>query len=131
MHPSYSPGQLIFPTHLRIDALFFGVMIAYVYHFHVSVMGRLAGHRGLLAATGLALVAPMAMVPVDHSVFVGSLGFVMLYVGYGCLLVALVTAPLDHGWVGRWLGVRRPGQRRSSGCSVIRSTSGTSTSRLP
>ena len=103
VEPSYSHDQLLFPTHLRIDALFFGVLIAYVYHFHESVIGRLAGHRGLLVATGLALVAPMAMVPVDHSVFVGSLGFAMLYVGYGCLLVAIVTTPLDYGRAGRWL----------------------------
>jgi peptidoglycan/LPS O-acetylase OafA/YrhL len=103
MGPSYSHDQLLFPTRMRIDALFFGVMIAYVYHFHESVIGRLAGHRGLLAATGLAMVAPMAVVPVDHSIFVVSLGFAMLYVGYGCLLVAIVTTPLDHGWAGRWL----------------------------
>ena len=104
MRPSYAPEQLLFPTHLRIDALFFGVMIAYVYHFHESLIGRLAGHRGLLAATGLALIAPMAMVPDDHSVFVGSIGFAMLYVGYGCMLVAIVAAPLDDGWAGRLLG---------------------------
>jgi peptidoglycan/LPS O-acetylase OafA/YrhL len=103
MGPSYSQELLLSPTHLRIDALFFGVMIAYMYHFHEPVIGRLARHRGLLAATGLVLVAPMAMVPADHSAFVGSLGFAMLYVGYGCLLVAVVATPLDHGWAGRWL----------------------------
>lgn len=104
MRPSYTHDELLFPTHLRIDALFFGVMIAYVYHFHEPVIGWLAGHRGLLAASGLALVAPMALVPIEDSVFVGSLGFAMLYVGYGCLLVAIVTLPLDQGWAGRWLG---------------------------
>ena len=131
MGPSYSQTQVLFPTHLRIDALFFGVMIAYVYHFHESVIGRLAGHRGVLAATGLLLVAPMAMVPIDSSVFVGSLGFAMLYVGYGCLLVAIVTTPLDQGWAGRWLGGAPAGCSRSSGCSAIRSISGTSRSGLP
>ena len=103
MGPSYSPDRLLFPTHLRIDALFFGVMIAYMFHFHESVIGRLARHRGLLAATGLALIAPMAIVPVEPSVFVGTLGLTMLYVGYGCLLVAIATTPLDHGWAGRWM----------------------------
>ena len=107
MGPSYSHDQVLFATHLRIDALFFGVMIAYLYHFHESIIGRLAGHRGLLATAGLALVAPMAMVPVDHSIFVGSLGFAMVYVGYGCLLVAIVATPVDHhGWAGRALRSR-------------------------
>ena len=109
MGPGYSHDQLLFPTHLRIDALFFGVLIAYVYHFHESVIGRLAGHRSLLAATGLALVAPMAVVPVENSVFVGSLGFAMLYVGYGCLLVAIVTTPLGPR-LGRGVDAERAGE---------------------
>jgi hypothetical protein len=34
LNPVYTHYSHGFPTHLRIDALFLGVALAYVYHFH-------------------------------------------------------------------------------------------------
>src|SRR5207249_748684 len=45
-----------------------------------------------LAAVGLALIGPMVFLKLETSRFVSTVGYSMLYVGYGCILLAAVTA---------------------------------------
>jgi len=85
-----------YATHLRIDGLFFGVMLAYVHHFHPHVLARLARYPLLLLAIGLALVCPMGFYEVGQYRWVWTIGYTMLYVGYGCILIACIYAPRNH-----------------------------------
>ena len=75
------------PTHLRIDSLLFGVCLAYFHHFH---RGRFAGavrrwSRRILCAS-LAALAPSVVYEAD-SVFMTTVGFTLLYLGFGGLLL--------------------------------------------
>jgi hypothetical protein len=115
---------MIAPTHMRIDSLFFGVMLAYFYHLHPHSLARVAKHRWLLIILGLALISPMAFIDQLNSPMVWTVGFTMLYVGYGCILwpssiPSRVTACSD----GR-CEARLPPSSRGSACSAIRSISG-------
>jgi len=89
----YSAYAIIFPTHLRIDSLFFGVLISYLYYFKPDLLRTLARRRAALFLCGLALVYPMIIVHLWGSVFVCTIGFVMLYMGYGCILVSMLYPP--------------------------------------
>jgi peptidoglycan/LPS O-acetylase OafA/YrhL len=95
-----------YATHLRIDGLFFGVMLAYLHHFHPSVLQRVARRPLLLVAVGLALVFPMGIYEVGVYRWVWTIGYTMLYVGYGCILIACVySSPRTHP-LGRMLASR-------------------------
>lgn len=89
------------PTHLRIDGLFFGVALAYFYHYKPAALARVARHRVALLVGGAALVLPMSLWELGTHQFVWTIGYTMLYVGYACILVALVHTPVGDGAVGR------------------------------
>jgi peptidoglycan/LPS O-acetylase OafA/YrhL len=92
-----------YPTHLRIDGLFFGVLLAYFYHFHPSPLQRLARWRVALLVVCVVLVAPLAFFPLQETPWVSTIGYTMAYLGYGCLLLVVVHTPLGEGWLGRLL----------------------------
>lgn len=91
------------PTHLRIDGLFLGVLLAYLYHMHHPVLARVARHRALLVCIGLALVLPLSVSELGEHAFAWTVGFTMLYLGYACILVAAVFAAPGDGLLGRAL----------------------------
>jgi peptidoglycan/LPS O-acetylase OafA/YrhL len=83
-------------THQRIDGLFFGVLLAYLYHMKPALLARIARHKWLLLIIGFALVLPTGLVTIGEHRWIWTIGYTMLYVGYGCILVACVyTAPGD------------------------------------
>ncbi len=89
-------------THIRIDGLFVGVLLAYLHHFHPSALARIAKRRTLLLATGLALISPMFFIHHDRY-FVWTIGYTMLYTGFSCILLAAVYATPETGLLGRML----------------------------
>lgn len=98
------------PTHLRIDSLFFGVFLAYLHHYRPGLVEPASRHHGKLLLFGAAMVAPMGFLPIS-GFFVTTVGLAMLYVGYGAILMATVHAPptsllsrLFGSAAGRWLG---------------------------
>lgn len=101
LHQPFSLERDVFPTHLRLDSLFWGVLLAYIYHFRPDLVQRLNSHRAALALLGLMLVSPMMVLKEYGSAFVWTLGFTLLYLGYGCLLLAAVLTPLEESRAGR------------------------------
>ena len=89
-------------THIRIDGLFVGVLLAYLHHFHPASLARIAQHRRLLLAAGIALISPMFFLHLDRY-FVWTIGFTMLYTGFSCILLAAVYATPETGLLGRML----------------------------
>ncbi len=102
----YRPWTQQTPTHLRIDSLFTGVLLAYWYHFQPEFFARLTRHRLILVVCGLLLVSPMAVLPLEEKPFVSTYGFTLLSVGYACLLLACVSTPIGEGRMGHWFASR-------------------------
>lgn len=101
--PSYDPYTA---THLRIDALFFGVALGYVYHFEPRWIAFARHRRAWLLAVGALFLAvsPLVVKHDQSNLVAGSLGFTIVFVGYGCILVALMETSVGDGWLGRRLG---------------------------
>ena len=97
----YDFGRQMTPTHLRIDALFLGVLLAYLHRFHPRLLAPVARSRWTLAAAGV-LVAPMFVVE-NSAPFVHTAGLTMLAVGFACLLIAAVHSDGQPGPFGRAL----------------------------
>jgi peptidoglycan/LPS O-acetylase OafA/YrhL len=78
------------PTHLRCDALFFGVLLSWLYNFRRLTFDRLANHHWLLLVVGVALFAPPFIYEIGPTVPLYTWGFTALYLGAGALLVAFL-----------------------------------------
>lgn len=88
-------------THLRMDSLFFGVLIGYFYHFKGEWLQRVGSYRYTLLLVGIGLVIPMTIIDIREDWFVSVFGFSLLYFGYGAILLAVIYTPLSDGLVGK------------------------------
>jgi len=95
--PSYRPEEFwkhMFLTHLRIDALFFGVVLGYSYHFRPGLIPSLLSNcwnRLTLEGITALLISCCFAFPAE-SPFMQSFGFTFVYLGFGGLLVLSLTA---------------------------------------
>jgi peptidoglycan/LPS O-acetylase OafA/YrhL len=96
-----SPGMVHW-THLRLDALAFGVALGCLATFFPEkCRSFVIRHRWVLLVSSLALVIPSAVrLPIDP--FVATVGLTGLYLGFGGLLMLAVYNGL--GWLPRPVG---------------------------
>lgn len=115
-HLTMNWKQVIAATHVRIDGLFFGVMLAYFYHLYPQKLAWVGRRRAILLLFGLLLISPMAYFDQGDSPLVWTIGITMLYVGYGSILLAFVYTRPGEGLLGKafksplasglaWIGV--------------------------
>lgn len=93
LNQPYSHETHLFPTHLRIDSLFFGVVLAYLHHFHGAALRRfVVRHRALLSIASGALFSLPFVLELETVPFVASVGLTLIAWGAGgLLLVAYYT----------------------------------------
>ncbi len=83
----------LYPTHLRIDSLFFGVLLAYYAHFdRERFEAAIQKNRTLLACVGIALLLPCVLFD-QYDRFNYTFGFTCLYLGFGCMLCVALRSP--------------------------------------
>lgn len=88
---TYEYLYIIEPTHLRLDSLFFGVLISYYWHFkNLSEHPFLLKNKLLLASIGVACFIPPFIFEVNSHFWMGVLGVSFLYFGSGLLLVTFL-----------------------------------------
>lgn len=88
-HPKdYS--SYLFPTHLRMDALFCGVMLGYFFHFKPQLLARVS--RWPLLVAGCALLTPIYFLEIE-SWHMYTWGLTCTYVGFACILVWAIHTP--------------------------------------
>lgn len=98
-------SQRMAATHLRIDAMLFGVGVRALAEYSSAVFARLRPWRGPLFAVWLVLWAPNLFVEPDTA-FVRTVGLTCGFVGSGALLIAAThTHAADFG---RMVGLVRP-----------------------
>lgn len=91
----HHPAQSAY-THLRMDSLFMGVAMAYLYHLHPERIRILTARPALLLVIGGLLLLPEAFLLVD-SRFVATLGFSLVAAGFGCMVLASVSVSMTEG----------------------------------
>lgn len=105
----YTHQTHLFPTHLRIDSLLFGVLLSYCHHFHHDTLrGFVRAHkRGILALSAALLSTSLFWTLFDP--FMHAVGFTLLYLGFGGVLAVAVhgvdpsrvTAHAPVQWLAR------------------------------
>jgi peptidoglycan/LPS O-acetylase OafA/YrhL len=87
----------IAPSHLRMDSLFAGVFISYLYHFSRDSFLNWSGrHRLKLLLVGTLLFFPAFIFPLGSTPLIITAGFTLLYVGSGFLLIAALVTPVPR-----------------------------------
>lgn len=103
----YTNPTHLFPTHLRIDSLLAGVLIAYWYHLRPERLKFVMQHRRLLLAVSILCVVP-SLVYHPFVPFMHTIGLTLLYVGFaGMLMLAICGGPPQSApgrTVCRWAG---------------------------
>jgi peptidoglycan/LPS O-acetylase OafA/YrhL len=106
-HYPFSNDRNLFPTHLRLDSLSFGVGLAYLKYYRPRIFTRLK-QRWLLLP-GVCALMPAFIFPLDASRFMQTFGYTVIYLGSGLILLAVLETQLLPGPAGRivaWLGAR-------------------------
>ena len=90
----------LFPTHLRIDSLFFGVLLSYFYHKNrVAFLEKARQHRWPCILAGTLLLLPPFLVGLPYTPWLYTVGFSLLYVGAGLILIGFLGLEIpDFGW---------------------------------
>ena len=99
----YSYFTHLFPTHLRLDSLSFGVLLSYWYRFHSDRFGSLVNRtRRLLFPISMLLIMP-AFILDQANIITYTIGLTSFYLGYGGFMIALLQIPLTMKGVSGWL----------------------------
>jgi peptidoglycan/LPS O-acetylase OafA/YrhL len=87
----------IFPTHLRVDALFSGVAIAYAYHYHSAWFARaFRPRRYLLIGAGIALVAAEVTLTAFSEPYDYTIGFTQRYLGAAAIVAGVLMCQIPQ-----------------------------------
>ena len=80
-------------THLRIDSLFFGVFLSYLWNFRgLEQSGFLRKNKILIGLTGVCCFVPAFIFELNTTFWLETFGLTILYFGGGLLLLALLVS---------------------------------------
>ncbi len=80
----------LLPTHLRMDALFCGVTVGYLFHFHPQFLVKMA--RWPLAVAGAMLLTPAYFMEVEYW-HMYTWGLTCMFLGFACILIWAIHLP--------------------------------------
>jgi peptidoglycan/LPS O-acetylase OafA/YrhL len=97
LRSDYSFRTHVFPTHLRLDSLLFGVAISYAHHFHGQWLQRtFRPLRHVLIAVGAAVLGSAAFLPSYRGFYVHTFGFTVHYLATGALMVGVMLSEVPN-----------------------------------
>jgi len=101
----YSFFTFYAPFHLRMDSLFFGVLISYFYHYHpFRFRETVRRFKYMMLITGMILLIPPFIIEKERSpLFILSIGFIFYYSGFGLILTAVVESNIKTTLLTRLL----------------------------
>jgi len=100
-HFSYNHWTHLFPTHLRLDALFFGVFLSYLFHSNpIRFVSFARRFRFLLICVGIVFLLPAFCFPLETTPFILTYGLTLFYLAGGCLLVSAIGFQSPSNQVG-------------------------------
>lgn len=85
----YQDARHLFPTHLRIDALFVGVALAYLRSTYRSAVMQLCRHRFILRVAGATLLSPAFFFQLEASPWIRIWGFTLFSAGSALLVLSV------------------------------------------
>jgi peptidoglycan/LPS O-acetylase OafA/YrhL len=95
---------MLYPTHLRIDSLFLGVLAGYVYHYHPDALRKWMGPRsGWLLVLSMLLLLPNFLWPLLNAPYHYTFGFTLTAGAYAVIVLLSVVHGFRLGPIGKRL----------------------------
>lgn len=89
---SYLRSEWFDTTHLRIDSLAFGVLLAYWTNFAPDKLKFVQAHKREALLLAIVLIAPVAFLDLDESGFLNTIGYTFLYVAFGMIVLVSINS---------------------------------------
>ncbi|WP_017715841.1 acyltransferase family protein [Kamptonema formosum] len=87
----YTHQTHVFPTHLRLDGLAFGVLLGYLQAFHTARFSNFIRRRlNLILPLSMLLIVPCLLLELETSKLAHTLGITLLDLGFGGLIMSLL-----------------------------------------
>ena len=78
-------------THFRLDSLFFGVFLAFLWHFRgLAESEFLRKYKNFIGLIGVCCFVPVFIFDPGKTYWLATFGLTILYIGGGCILLALL-----------------------------------------
>lgn len=103
-HEEYSHGTFLFGTHIRIDSLMYGSLLAYLWYFRNLKSSIKHIPSQLLLAVGIISLSPAFIYPLEEYPLMSVIGVVGLYFGSGCILLAAIRLAFSGNPILRLMG---------------------------
>ena len=88
--------KYVFPTHLRIDSLFLGVLIGYAFHYRYQFLSNLVARFKIgLVLFAVAALLPLCVWPMMTTPYHYTFGFTVTALGFAAVLLLGVTGQND------------------------------------
>jgi len=98
LYPEYSHYAYLAGTHIRIDSLFFGVLLSYLYHFRELERKLSSIPTWLFVTVGSCLLAPAFFFTLETNKWLSVVGVIQLYIGSGAILLAALRLPTSQNF---------------------------------
>jgi peptidoglycan/LPS O-acetylase OafA/YrhL len=96
MHPAFAYPLHFTQTHLRLDALFFGVLLAYLYHFkREQLFGFLKKYKKIIIPLIVVMIIPNFLFIRDNNWWISVILLATNPVAYGCILLLALNSNLS------------------------------------
>jgi len=94
-------------SHLRIDSLLFGVLISFWYHFKKeSLTNFYVKHKTKLISLSFVLLLFTPFIEPADSIFVKTIGFSMLYISFGIVLIHFLIDSNINNQLNRFFSIK-------------------------
>jgi len=103
-YPEFVSMVHLFGTQLRMDSLFFGVLLAYLWFFRGLSEKVKAVPSIVLLAVGIGLLAPAFVFRLETHPFITTFGLTLFYLGSGSILLAALRLSSSKSFLLNWLG---------------------------
>jgi peptidoglycan/LPS O-acetylase OafA/YrhL len=98
-HTQVDWQDIKYPTHLRADALMFGVFLGYLFAYYPKQLEKLKPFWPLALLASIAVCTTVGLVTLRESLFVYAFGFTVIYLIFGSLVLMARLFP-DFGRTG-------------------------------
>lgn len=108
---TFSAAKCYFPTHLRIDSLVCGTVLAYLKVYYSHSFQCVAQKKNVLIMCGLMLLLPFGILWRDEHPYIWRFGYTQIYLAYALILVGTVQRTVRKAnlprlyetlcWIGR------------------------------
>ena len=99
----FSLDSHVYPTHLRIDSLLFGSLIAYLKIFYPQVIKRLVPKTPYILFIPFVGLMSIIFSPLGSTVYTHTIGFTILSISFGILMIYLANYEFGPNWIIRIL----------------------------